>query len=300
MKKKLVLYGAGKHGKRLLGILNKFEELEVLCFLDMNKNQTKDIDIAVYNVEQVKLLEYDCVILSCRDDKIREEQKCILKDLGVTEEKIIDDLWLRPIQVFLNNKNKMQLVNELIRYLIQEKYIDENISVGKFTIGVPIIQGAKECGKVTIGSFCSIPSDSTVTIFRGSEHQYKWGTTFNLSELLYEYPDIPWKLRSKGDIVIGNDVWLGSGVRILSGVTIGDGAVIGASACVTKNVPPYAIVGGVPAKVIGFRYDKDIICKFLEMKWWDWEYEYIYDAVPLLQSMQYEKLFEYYKKMKRC
>lgn len=174
----------------------------------------------------------------------RKEQKCILKELGVVEEKIIDDIWLRPIQPFLNKNSKMQLVDELVRYLLQEKYVDENISVGSFTIGIPIIRGAKECGRITIGKFCSMPADSSTVIFRGREHQYRWGTTFNLNEFIYEYSDISWGQRSKGDIVIGNDVWLGSGVRILSGVTIGNGAVVGASALVTKNVPPYAIVGG--------------------------------------------------------
>lgn len=296
MKKKLVLYGAGKYGVRLLEILNKFEEVEVLCFLDADENKKCIMNKIVYRVEEVGALNYDCIILSCIDDNARIDQKHILKSLGVREEDIINDLWLRPLQVWLNKTNKMQLIEELIRYLIQEKYIDENINVGSFTIGIPVICGAKECGKITIGKFCSMPADSSTAIFRGREHQYKWGTTFNLSEFMYEYPDIPWKRRTKGDVVIGNDVWIGSGVSILSGVTIGDGAVVGASALVTKNIPPYAIVGGVPAKIIGFRYKDDIIFRYEQMKWWDWEYKYIYDAVPLLQSEKHEELYEYYLK----
>lgn len=299
MKKKLVLYGAGKYGKKLLEIFNKFEELEVLCFLDKDINKKWVADTIVYHVEQVKTLDYDRIVLCCIDENARKGQKCILKELGVPEEKIIDDIWVRSIQPFLNRNNKMQLVDELIRYLIQEKYVDENIKVGSFTIGMPLIAGAKECGRITIGKFCSMPADSTTTIFRGREHQYRWGTTFNFSDLMYEYPDIPWEQRTKGDVFIGNDVWLGSGVSILSGVTIGDGAVIGASALVTKDVPSYAVVGGVPAKIIGFRYDEDVICKFQEMKWWNWEYKYIYDAIPLLQSDQYEELYQYYLKIKR-
>lgn len=292
--KKLVLYGAGKHGTRLLNILKKFKELKVLCFLDMDISKKKVEDTIVYDVWKVKTLEYDCIVLCCIDETARKGQKQKLKEFGVPEEKIIDDIWLRPIQPFLNKNNRMQLVDDLIKYLLQEKYVDENISVGSFTIGIPVIRGAKEGARITIGKFCSMPADSSTIISRGREHQYRWGTTFNLNELIYEYSNISWGQRTKGDIVIGNDVWLGSGVRILSGVTIGDGAVVGASALVSGNIPPYAIVGGVPAKVIKWRYDKDTICKFQEMKWWDWEYKYIYDAIPLLQSEQYEELYKYY------
>lgn len=70
-------------------------------------------------------------------------------------------------------------------------------------------------------------------------------------------------------VVIGNDVWIGSYVRIMEGITIGDGAVVAAGAVVTKNVPPYAIVGGVPAKIIKYRFDEETIQKLLELKWWE-------------------------------
>lgn len=73
----------------------------------------------------------------------------------------------------------------------------------------------------------------------------------------------------KFTVMIGNDVWIGSGVKIMEGITIGDGAVVAAGAIVTKNVPPYAIVGGVPAKVIKYRFDEETIKKLLELKWWE-------------------------------
>ena len=95
---------------------------------------------------------------------------------------------------------------------------------------------------------------------------------------------------TKGDIIIGNDVWIAQGVRILSGVTIGDGAVIAANACVSKDVGPYEIWGGVPAKRIKYRFERSIITRLKEMKWWDWDSERIIEAIPYLQSNNFEEL----------
>jgi len=94
--------------------------------------------------------------------------------------------------------------------------------------------------------------------------------------------------RYKGDIVIGNDVWIGYGVTILSGVTIGDGAIVAANSCVVKDVPPYSIVGGVPAKVIKYRFDDETIGKLLKIRWWDWDEQKIRDSV---KDMPNPKLF---------
>jgi len=95
---------------------------------------------------------------------------------------------------------------------------------------------------------------------------------------------------NKGDIIIGNDVWIGYDAIIMSGVKIGDGAIIGTRALVTKDVPPYAIVGGVPAKVIKTRYDDHKISKLLEIKWWDWTFEKIQENIKYIQSGNIEKL----------
>lgn len=80
---------------------------------------------------------------------------------------------------------------------------------------------------------------------------------------------------NKGDIVIGNDVWIGYEAVIFSGVTIGDGAIIGTRALVTKDVPPYTVVGGVPAKPIKRRFDEETTEKLLNLKWWDFDEEKI-------------------------
>ncbi len=95
---------------------------------------------------------------------------------------------------------------------------------------------------------------------------------------------------NKGDIVIGNDVWIGYDAIIMSGVKIGDGAIIGTRAIVTNDVPPYTIVGGIPAKVIKKRFGDDIILKLLKIKWWDWPYEKIKANIKYIQSGDIDKL----------
>ncbi|MCI8948261.1 MAG: CatB-related O-acetyltransferase [Lachnospiraceae bacterium] len=97
---------------------------------------------------------------------------------------------------------------------------------------------------------------------------------------------------NKGDIVIGNDVWIGYEAVILAGVTIGDGAVIGTRAVVTKDVPPYTIVGGIPAKPIRKRFSKETINALLKIKWWDWPKERIAQHIAEIQSGNIESLLK--------
>lgn len=95
---------------------------------------------------------------------------------------------------------------------------------------------------------------------------------------------------NKGDIIIGNDVWIGYEAVILSGVTIGDGAIIGARAVVTRDVPPYTIVGGVPAKAIKKRFSEDTISSLLSLQWWDWSQEKIAENIAAIKGGRIEQL----------
>lgn len=95
---------------------------------------------------------------------------------------------------------------------------------------------------------------------------------------------------NKGDIISGNDVWIGYEAVILSGVTIGDGAIIGSRAVVTKDVSPYTIVGGVPAKPIRRRFDNKTITKLLKLEWWDWSEERIKANIEIIQSGRIDEL----------
>lgn len=227
--------------------------------------------------------------------QFQEELKKIFLQLGVNEEKIYEDvdsqLW------FMTAGQRMEQIKNMIYNRDQVQYILPNVSAGAFTYGIPIIRIYRPEEQIIIGKFCSIADN--VTIFGGGEHRTDWGTTFPFNNIFPDFPNIKAHPASKGKVVIGNDVWLASGCKIMSGVTIGDGAVVAANALVAKDVPPYAIVGGNPAKVIKYRFDDDLIKRFLEIKWWDWEYQDIYYAVPLLQSNCYEELFEYYNRVVR-
>lgn len=121
-----------------------------------------------------------------------------------------------------------------------------------------------------IGQFCSISDD---VIIGGAEHPIEWGSTSPVFQNVDHSG--PRKRFAKHDFegiprtYVGNDVWIGKRVIIKAGVKIGDGAVIGAGAVVTKDVPPYAVVVGVPAKVIKYRFDDDTIAELLQTQWWN-------------------------------
>ena len=157
-------------------------------------------------------------------------------------------------------------------------------SAGRGTYGEPRVHvygGDRENGRrVTIGRYCSIAAE--VEIFLGGNHRTDWVTTWPLREihdLPGAYDDI---LTSSGDVVVGNDVWVGRSATILSGVTVGDGAVIATRAVVTRDVRPYAIVGGNPAREIRRRFADGVVTQLLQIRWWDWPEEQILERFELL------------------
>ena len=97
---------------------------------------------------------------------------------------------------------------------------------------------------------------------------------------------------TRGDITVGNDVWIGYEALILAGVTIGDGAIIGSRAVVTKDIPPYTIVGGIPAKPIRKRFDDETIAELLKLRWWDWDEEKIKRNLEAIQTGRLEDIVD--------
>ncbi|WP_298262382.1 CatB-related O-acetyltransferase [uncultured Lutibacter sp.] len=139
--------------------------------------------------------------------------------------------------------------------------------------------------KLIIGKFCMIASDATF-IMNGGNHLTEATTAYPFAIFGGAWQDAMEgkTYPTKGDTIIGNDVWIGHDATIMPGVYIGNGAIIASKAVVTKNVEPYTIVGGNPAKPIKKRFSEDTISKLLELKWWDWDIEKITENVEKLTS----------------
>ena len=185
---------------------------------------------------------------------------------------------------------------------------DPSIVVGDYTIYNDFISDPRQFAqnnvlyhypinheRLIIGKFCSIAC-GVKFLFNCANHTLKSLSTYTFP-LFYE----DWELEksnvasawdNKGDIVIGNDVWIGFEAVILAGVKIGDGAIIGTRAVVTKDVPPYSIVGGIPAKVIRKRYSPDIIEQLLSLRWWDWTKDKIKRNLPFIMAGNIENMTE--------
>lgn len=122
-------------------------------------------------------------------------------------------------------------------------------------------------GKIDIGSFCSIAHNTSIISY---SHNLKRPSTYYFSKNLFKEED-PEEILDSGMVEIGSDVWIGSNVQILPNVRIGHGAVVGAGSVVTKNIEPYTIVGGNPARPIRKRFEEDVIAELLRLEWWNWE-----------------------------
>jgi acetyltransferase-like isoleucine patch superfamily enzyme len=165
------------------------------------------------------------------------------------------------------------------------------MEVGRHTYGHEQIDVRDwgEPAKLVIGSFCSIAD--RVTVFLGGNHRTDWVTTYPFTAFGERWETargIAGHPSTNGDVTIGNDVWIGSNATIMSGVTVGDGAVLAANSCLTRDVPPYAIVGGNPAVVLRRRFDDRTIEGLLAIRWWDWSDERIAANMEQLCSADVE------------
>ncbi len=139
--------------------------------------------------------------------------------------------------------------------------------------------------RLVIGKFCSIAC-GTKFLFNCANHTLRSLSTYTFPLFYEEWglkrADVASAWDNKGDIVIGNDVWIGFEAVIMAGVHVGDGAIIAARAVVTKDVPPYTIVGGAPARPIRKRFDEETIRRLEALRWWDWPVEKIRRCLPAL------------------
>lgn len=174
-----------------------------------------------------------------------------------------------------------------------------NISVGEYTMYNDFVNDPTQFEKnnvlyhypinhdrLMIGKFCSIACGAKF-IFNSANHTLSSLSTYPFPLFFEEWglvrEEVTDSWDNKGDIVIGNDVWIGYEAVIMAGVTIGDGAIIGTRAVVTKDVSPYTIVGGVPARMIRKRFPDETISELLKIRWWDWPKERIAENISAIK-----------------
>lgn len=217
--------------------------------------------------------------------------------------------------VFCNGGNKMADLTKIYprtgdtwTVYLKNVVTNPNIEIGDYTMYHDFVDDPAEFernhvlyqypinhDKLRIGKFCSIARGAKF-LFNSANHTMASLSTYPFPLFFEEWglekKNVTKAWDNKGDIHIGNDVWIGYEAVILAGVTIGDGAVIETRAVVTKDVPPYTIVGGVPAKPIKKRFPDEIIDQLLKIRWWDFPEEKIAENIKAIQSGCMEQLKE--------
>jgi chloramphenicol O-acetyltransferase type B len=193
--------------------------------------------------------------------------------------------FLRRLGIRLEKSDEHECLSTL-NQLLERKLLE----VGRFTYGVPrVLAFGRSLPALTIGAFCSIADG--VTIVLDGNHRSDWVSTYPFRiQLGMTGMFSDGHPASRGPVIIGNDVWLSREAMILSGVTIGDGAVVGARAVVSRDVAPYSIVVGNPARHVRYRFSEAVISELLQLRWWDWPESEIRAHIPLLCS---DDVFEF-------
>jgi acetyltransferase-like isoleucine patch superfamily enzyme len=199
---------------------------------------------------------------------------------------------------------RLRLIQGVVRFLRGESAATPEINflsadprysrfaIGEGSYGRPEVVYWDAGSRLIIGKYCSIAGG--VTILLGGEHHTDFVTTYPFSLLIPDATGLPGYPHSKGDVVIGNDVWIGHNALILSGVTIGDGAVVGAGSVVTRDIEPYSISAGNPARHLRYRFPADTVAALQRMAWWDWSADAVSRARHLLQSGNVSAFLERY------
>jgi acetyltransferase-like isoleucine patch superfamily enzyme len=198
-------------------------------------------------------------------------------------------MWHKILGKIKKRKNRKLNRFEKQAARFYEQYPDYVIGAGSY--GIPVVWDWQEGSTLRIGSYCSISAN--VQIFLGGNHRTDWISSYPFSHFLEGVPAIPDSGISKGDVIVGSDVWLCANSIILSGISIGHGAVVANGAVVTRDVEPYSIVGGNPAKVIGWRFTQAEREKLLQSAWWEWPVEEVKSIHQLLNADDLQPFWDY-------
>lgn len=266
LNKKIAIFGTGSASEKVMWVIGNLEN-KIVCFFDNNIKNNYHYNKPVLPLYELSHMDLDIIIIA---SEFYEE---IEKNIQEFHKKI---KVYSPFNIQDNLKE---------------------IKVGKYTYGVNSETVDRPYIINEIGAFCSI--NSSVKLGTEGNHPLNFVTThpilyhqkydfFDNTKLYIDLKDYNKK------ITIGNDVWIGARAIILPGVTIGDGAVVAAGAIVTKDIPPYAIVGGVPAKIIKYRFEKKIVEALLKIKWWEWDDKKIKKSSALFLDIE-KFILEHYK-----
>lgn len=190
--------------------------------------------------------------------------------------------FLRNILVFFGFRQKIPNLTFTKNFF---EFHGKNYEIGDHTYGHPKVFFENKEATLKIGKYCSIAQN--VSIFLGGNHRTDWISTYPFNALNENFPKgkkVIGHPTTKGDVSIGNDVWIGFGVTILSGVTVGDGSILAANSTITKNIPPYEVWGGNPAKFIRKRFDLEIEDLLMDLKWWNWNDDKVNQNIQLLTN----------------
>ncbi len=267
-----MIFGANKTGRdqyvQLKTIKNIFH-FEIIAFLD-NDSRLEGLsydNIKIYNPRNINSLIFDKIIVS---NIFSVQIKKQLNEIGVPDNKIS----------FLYGREYFDTVNR--------DYLD--IIIGRYSY----FKESTKISSTIIGSFCHIGENCVIGL---GGHDVQRVTTYPLGYHFLNINNDPAKDESsnlKSKTIIKNDVYIGNSVTIFSGVTIGNGAVIGAGAVVTKDVPDYAIIAGVPGKILRYRFESEIINSLLSIAWWNWSDDDIKKNYNLfnLDVFEFVKIFK--------
>lgn len=287
--KKIIIFGTGQASINTILAVNLLG-LDISYFVDNNKNKWGNIYFQK-KIDSPKSLSNENLekIFVLIASSFQEDIGLQLNKMGFHEKKNF-------LKTFRYNEyeNAGREKNEIIN----------GVEVGKFSYGV-----RKHCYPGTllkkVGSFCSINDNVSIGEMN---HPTTWITTHPIAYIsksqlvgkegvrgILEESDVvsQYEFPNNDYIYIGNDVWIGTNVIILPSVEIGNGAIIAAGAVVTKDVPDYAIVGGIPAKIIKYRFSKQEIQVLNKVCWWDWEIDDIFRNIELIRNPK--KFFEVYR-----